>query len=225
MNLIKAYYEILTEPDPHILKIIELAGRNCYKSEEYIKEKSAEKFIAALIKNGHESVIEHISITVRFVTDRGVLSELSRHRICSLSVESTRYVNYKKKGLTFIIPPWVDIQPGTYSKNWSDVEWGEDEQLWFDACDKAGRDYLNLLEHGWTPEQARSVLPNSLKTDIVLTANLREWRHIFKLRTSTKAHPQMRELMVPLLAELQTKLPIIFDDINNEEKDRLAKVR
>lgn len=173
-----------------------------------------------LIKSGHESVLEHESISVRFICDRGVSHELVRHRLASFSQESTRYCNYSKdkfdNQVTFIIPNWLDINDGFETtadvvrqmKSLHPIYW---QFYWTLAI--AETSYLQLLKSGWTPQQARSVLPNSLKTEIVVTANLREWRLILKQRTSNAAHPQMRELMCPLLEELKQKLPVIFNDI------------
>lgn len=203
MKTIKSSHEILTDIDSdRILKKIELAGRTCYKSENKITESTAKIFVKQLIKRGHESVIEHESITVRFICDRGVSHELVRHRLASFSQESTRYVNYaNNKELCF-------IDPNTHIKDSSTMlVWSETMRFCEDS-------YLSMIEQGVKPEIARSVLPNSIKTEIVVTANLREWRTIFKQRTVPAAHPQMRELMIPLLEELKERLPIIFDDIN-----------
>jgi len=211
----------LTEIQPEkILTNIEKAGRTCYKSENRITAESAEKFVANLIKSGHESVIEHESISVKFICDRGVSHELVRHRLASFSQESTRYCNYSKdkfdNQLTFIIPCWLDIQNGfeTTIKDIIQMR-GLNPLYWqfYWSLAIAETSYIELLKGEWTPQQARSVLPNSLKTEIVVTANLREWRTIFKQRTSNAAHPQMRELMCPLLEELKQKLPVIFNDI------------
>ena len=209
MKTVKSSVEIITPIDGmEILKRIELAGRVCYKSEEKITDDSCVKFIQSIVKRGHESVIEHSSITVRFICDRGVSHEIVRHRIASFSQESTRYCNYGNddKGCTFIEP--------TFS-SWI----GEDGQetmnllVWRNAMQSAESAYLQLLSLGATPQEARAVLPNSLKTEVVMTANLREWRHFLKLRTSKAAHPQIREVAIPLLAELQSKIPVVFDDI------------
>jgi thymidylate synthase (FAD) len=216
MILIKPSYKILTEIDrPAMLRRIEAAGRTCYKSENKITNDSAHAFVKKIILSGHLSVIEHIDLSVRFVVDRGVSHELVRHRLASFSQESTRYCNYKG-GVTFIIPPWVNIEPGAYC----DIPGHEfasnclmDNQ-WYWMMSTAEQTYLALLKLGWTPQQARSVLPNSLKTEIVMTANLREWRHIFKLRCANAAHPQMREIMCPLLDVLKEELPEVFGDIN-----------
>ena len=219
MILIRPSYEILTEIDgDKILKNIERAGRTCYKSEDKITADSAEKFCRGIIKSGHHSVIEHENISVRFVCDRGVTHELVRHRLAAYSQESTRYCTYKS-GVTFIIPPWIDIAEGEYAlcDEWDEkiYYYNEDEisaeQLWFEAMQDTEASYIDLLNCGWSPQQARSVLPNSLKTEIVMTANLREWRWVFELRCSTAAHPQIREIMIPLRTELRMKIPAIFE--------------
>lgn len=216
MNVIEPSFEILTKiSDGGIeeLKHIEKIGRVCYKSEERITEdgQSAKKFISDLISKGHEAMIEHGSISVKFICDRGVSHELVRHRIASFAQESTRYCNYSKdkfgNELTFIVP-WF------FNRDCND---NERFSVWYEAMAHAEDAYLNLIDLGATPQEARSVLPNSLKTEITVTANYREWRTIFKLRTAMAAHPQMREIMRPLLDELKTKLPIIFDDISYEE--------
>ena len=210
MRIIKPSAEILDEINGEdVLKRIEKIGRVCYKSEERITGDSASTFIANILKRGHESVIEHEKVSVRFICDRGVSHEIVRHRIASFSQESTRYCNYynEKFGneLTLIKPFF----------------WKEDSReykLWLDtmqAMEMAfiGNAYINLIEAGNQPQQARSILPNSLKTEIVVTMNLREWRHFFRLRTAQAAHPQMREVACPLLKEFQKKIPIVFDDI------------
>lgn len=195
------------------LEIIELAGRTCYKSEDNITPDSAKNFIQMILKRGHESVIEHVSASVKFITNRGVTHELVRHRLCAFSQESTRYVNYNGHGIEFIKPVWCnDSITGLYENavfpNADDLEWE-----WLMAIKKSEDSYNLLVEFGWRPEQAREVLPNSLKTEIVVTANLREWRHIFKLRTSKAAHPQIRELMLGCLKGFKAEIPVVFNDI------------
>ena len=205
MNIIKPYVEILDALDgAAMIKKIELAGRVCYKSEDKITDGSAEKFVKAIIRRGHESVLEHEKITVRSVCDRGVTHEIVRHRIASFSQESSRYCNYspdgKMGGITFIKPCF----------------WEEDSQeykVWEQAMAQAEASYNALLAMGAKPEEARDVLPNSLKTELVMTANLREWRHFFKLRCAKAAHPQMREVANMLLTKLQAEVPVIFDGI------------
>lgn len=216
MILVKPSHEILTPVDgDQILKGIEVAGRTCYKSEDKITADSARAFVARIVKSGHDSVIEHASISVRFVCDRGVSHEIVRHRLAAYSQESTRYCDYKG-GVTFVIPSWMnaiivehETKAGQYPFGISTLP----EQEWYDSMVNAEASYLFLLRKGWSPQQARSVLPNSLKTEIVMTANIREWRHVLKLRTSAAAHPQMRELMIPLLTEFKAQIPVLFDDI------------
>ena len=216
MKLIKPSYQILSEVNSDkILENIELAGRTCYKSEDLITNDSSKNFVSMIISRGHESVLEHEKITIKFICDRGVSHEIVRHRIASFSQESTRYCNYSRdkfdNQLTFIIPNWLNIDEceiiNTPRLNLSDSD------LWLNSMQYAESNYNRLIVLGWKPEQARSILPNSLKTEIVVTANLREWRTIFKQRTAKTAHPQMRELMRPLLDELKIKLQPIFDDI------------
>jgi thymidylate synthase (FAD) len=150
-------------------------------------------------------------MTVKFICDRGVSHELVRHRLCAFSQKSTRYCNYKG-GVTFIIPPWLEVVPGEYKEQRNCITFAG--MAWMKAMLEAEENYCHLInmEH-WTPQQARSVLPNSIKTEIVMTATFREWRHIFKLRCSSAAHPQMRELMIPLLERCKEIIPVIFDDI------------
>ncbi|MBA2882084.1 thymidylate synthase (FAD) [Desulfosalsimonas propionicica] len=210
MKIIAPSYEILYMPDSNdVLKYIELAGRTCYKSEGKITPDSAIDFVKKLMKSGHHSVIEHVYITVRFICDRGVSHELVRHRLASYSQESTRYANYSKtkfsNEITVIKPPFWE-------------EGSKEYNIWMETMHTAEKAYMNLIKNGARPEQARSVLPNSLKTEIVMTCNIREWRHVFSLRCSAAAHPQMREIMLPLLKELQGCMPVIFEDLPIEEK-------
>lgn len=205
MKIIKPGFEILTDLNPElILKHIEQCGRTCYKSENKITEESCRAFVKSIINRGHEAVLEHFNVTVKFICDRGVSHEIVRHRLASYCQESTRYCNYSKDSfdseITVIEP--LFLTPDTF---------GYDE--WKEACQTAEGAYFNLLEWGCTPQEARAVLPNSLKTEVVMTANLREWRHFFRLRCAKAAHPQMREIAIPLCKELQKKLPIIFDDV------------
>lgn len=180
-----------------ILKAIERAGRTAYKSEDKITDDSAERFIRMLLKRGHESPLEHQSITVRIVCDRGISHELVRHRLASYTQESTRYCRYGGE-MQFIKP--VDVPRNT-------VEY----VVWEQGCEAAEKAYNRLLASGVKPETARSVLPNCLKTEIVMTANLREWRHILKLRTAPDAHPDMRVIMCDLQEQLREKIPVVFD--------------
>lgn len=205
MKIIKPNIIILTPINGNeILKFIEQCGRVCYKSEDLITENSAQKFAQKIIKSGHEAVLEHFNITIKFICDRGVSHEIVRHRLASYCQESTRYCNYSvdkfDNEITFIKPPFFKEDSFQYN-------------LWKVACSNAEDIYLTLIDNGATPQEARSVLPNSLKTEVIMTANLREWRHFFKLRTSKAAHPQMREVAILALNTLKNNVPIIFDDI------------
>ena len=213
MKIIDQSHEILSLPN-NTLETIEQAGRTCYKSQDKITPDSAIKFVTTLRDKGHHAMIEFGDMTVKFITNRGVTHEIVRHRMCSFAQESTRYVKYDGE-MEFIRPVWADERwtGMTYKKlaKFHDVK--EPDLLWADACLKAEMSYKTLLDESWRPEQAREVLPNSLKTEIIVKANIREWRHIFSLRCSKNAHPQMRALMIPLLKECKERLPIIFDQI------------
>ena len=210
MKIIEPSVQILNPPDYNmVLRHIEAAARTCYQSES--KDSFPEPFIQRLIKNGHESVTEHTSISVRFICDRGVSHELVRHRICSYSQESTRFCNYsgEKFGneLTFIMPTFWHPEA-------SDPEIRTQYKSWEFVMRAAEDGYLYLLSRGVSPQEARSVLPNSLKTDIVVTANIREWRLIFNQRCSVSAHPQMRQIMIPLLGYFMDFYPVFFKDLS-----------
>ncbi len=221
MRKIKANYEILTpisEGGIKELQHIEKIGRVCYKSEDRITDdgESAKKFVAMLIKAGHEAMIEHSSLSVKFTVDRGVSHELVRHRIASFAQESTRYCNYSndKFGTECTYIDLVDgIALDNKMKNMSTDVIDTVLAEWAFAMEDAEKHYMKMIELGATPQIARSVLPNSTKTEISITANYREWRNFFKLRVAQAAHPQMREVTISLLNELKTVLPVIFDDI------------
>lgn len=207
MKIVDPYFEIL---DPiegdSILRKVEQAGRTCYKSEDRTRVDSARDFVRRILKSGHHSVVEHISITVRFICDRGVSHELVRHRLASYSQESTRYANYAKdrfgKEITVIRPPFWSKDSPAYTE-------------WYEAMKAAESHYMRLIEMGAKPQEARSVLPNSLKTEIVMTCNIREWRHIMDLRCSPQAHPQIRQIMHALLEEFHKRIPVLFDDLHD----------
>ncbi|MDM8518136.1 FAD-dependent thymidylate synthase [Desulfobacterales bacterium HSG16] len=202
MKIIDQSWDWLNKPDS-ALERIEKAGRTCYKSEDRINPGSSGQFAKMLINRGHVTVIEHVSASLRLITNRGVTHELVRHRLCSFSQESTRYVRYDGS-MEFIRPVWWD--------QWID----EEKKIWTDAMEKAESAYLALTKLGSRPEQAREVLPNSLKTEIVITANLREWRHIFNLRCAKQAHPQIRLLMLSILKGFHEAVPVIFADLHDK---------
>jgi thymidylate synthase (FAD) len=205
MRIIEPTFEFMDNIDSaNIILAIEKAGRVCYKSEDKITSNSSKEFIQKILQSGHESVIEHEKITVKIVCDRGVSHEIVRHRIASYSQESTRYCNYSKdkfgSELTLICPFFWRDDPEKYT-------------IWKETMQTIENNYNKLISMGARPEEARSILPNSLKTEIVVTMNLREWRHFFKLRTAKEAHPQMREIALLMLRQFKEKIPIIFDDI------------
>lgn len=183
---------------------IELAGRVCYKSEDKITDDSAEGFIRRVLNRGHEAVIEHASISLKVVCDRGVTHEIVRHRIASYCQESTRYCNYSQdkfgQQISVIEPLYLDKSSRAY-------------KIWRCACENAENAYFDMLFSGCSPQEARAVLPNSLKTEIVVTMNPREWRHFFKLRCAPAAHPQMRQVALMALATMYAMYPVLFEDI------------
>ena len=217
MIAIKPSAEILSGKNYHqMLENIERIGRVCYKSEDAIHPGSAEQFIRNIITRGHESVIEHESISVRVVCDRGVSHEIVRHRIASYSQESTRYCNYTrdKFGSQLVC---IDIATG-FRYNLEDPADRKKYDIWTKAMEAAEGFYFQLIEAGARPEEARSVLPNSLKTEIVMTMNLREWRHFLRLRSSRRAHPQIAEIASALLEEFSARYPVFFADLRDADQ-------
>ena len=225
MKLVKQGHEILSRISIggiEELQRIEVAGRTCYKSEDKISPdgESAKRFVKMIINNGHEAMLEHSSLSVRFICSRGVSHEIVRHRLFSFAQESTRYCNYSKgkfgRECTFIVPPnqeWgVDTEEYYDNEDYGFVA-DNTCRLWYDALLAAEDDYMDLLDEGWSPQQARDVLPNALKTEIVVTGNYREWRHFFKLRCDEKAHPHMRALAKDLLEDIKLRIPVVFDDL------------
>jgi thymidylate synthase (FAD) len=207
MKIIDPSYEIISPIDrPYIMKHLEAIGRTCYKSEDKITDESAGPFIRGIIKSGHEAMIEHFSFSVRFVVNRAFTHEIVRHRIASFAQESQRYVNYGKEKhgseITFIRPTYHDNKK--LMKHWTK------------GMTQAEKIYFLMLKDGARPQDARDVLPNSTKTEIVVTCNLREWRTIFSLRADKPAAPVMREIMVPFLKDMKDRLPDIFFDLEFE---------
>lgn len=210
MKVIQQSYEILTDlSDPmKFLKDIERAGRTCYKSENNITDDSCIKFCKMLCERGHEAMIEHSQLSVRFIVNRAIANEIVRHRLFSFAQESSRYCNYSRDKFGNEIKV---IEPEELLPSNSSVY-----QFWYDSCRNAEDAYMALLYENVRPEIARDVLPLSTATEIVVTGNIREWRHFFSLRSShknTAAHPQMRSLCDRLLNDLKSKIPVLFDDI------------
>ena len=216
MIIIEPSYELILPTFPQdMLKDVEKAGRTCYRSEDLITDDSAPKFVQMLINRGHEAMIEHASFSIKWITDRATLAEITRHRLCSFGVESSRYCCYAKdkfnNQITFIRPLWINDE--------NNDNYDTANIVFTDTCEWAEENYLRLLKLGYKPEQARDILPNCLKTEIVMTANLREWRHFFKLRTANVAAPEMRRITRPALDELKQLIPIVFDDIEYSVKE------
>lgn len=210
MKILKQSFHIEDEIiGTSMLANIERYGRTCYKSEDRITSESSQQFIRMLINKGHETVLEHEKVTVRIICDRGVSHEIVRHRIASFSQESTRYCNYAKDKFGNEISV---IEPFFWNKQSNDS--ADMYSIWKTAMESAEQAYFKLLAAGASPQEARSVLPNSLKTEIVMSMNLREWRHFFKLRTASAAHPQMLEITRPMLDEFKRLIPVVFEDIN-----------
>jgi len=207
-----------------IIRRIERIGRVCYKSEDKITNDSAETFVKKIIRSGHHSVIEHINITVKFIIDRGISHELVRHRIGSYSQESSRYCAYDKH-IKFIIPCWLDLKPGVYNSQEVMKIKDADAMYWAYSIHEIETYYHMLLQQkNWKPGWARSVLPNALKTEIVATFNLREWRHVLDLRCSKAAHEQIREVMIPVLNIMNINIPIVFEDLAEKYRDEIEKL-
>ena len=209
MKVIKPSIEILSkESYEDMLEIIELAGRTCYKSEDNITYDSAERFIKSLMNKNHKSVLEHAKVTIRVICDRGVTHEIVRHRMASYSQESTRYCNYSKdkfgNEITVIKPCFLEEDTKKY-------------YLWLKTCENCEKAYFEMLNMGMTPQEARDILPNSLKTEIVMTMNISSWRNFLELRNSKAAHPQMREVASMIYDEFEQKYPIFVYGISKGE--------
>ena len=176
------------------LRIVENATRVCYKSEDKIKEGSAEKLIRGIIKAKHFGCIEHVSLTVKFICDRACSHQLVRHRLMSFNQKSQRYC--KEDNLEVIKPEGL-----------------ENTSLWLESCRQAENAYAELIRRGEKPEVARGVLPNSTATEIYATANLREWRHFFELRCHRTAQRDIRSLALSLLCQMFKQYPVFFEDL------------
>lgn len=232
MKLIKPKVEILDKLDERdVVGRIATVARTCYKSEDMRTADKAYVLVRRLIDSKHDAMLEFVDITVKFTTDRAIANELVRHRLASYAQESTRYCNYSKdkfgNELTFIIPSWLNIPEGDYT--WWNGDWVDMDKLkinlpdnddatniWLHNLKNAEYSYIKLIDEGWKPQQARSVLPLCTKTEITMKANLREWRHFFKLRCSTAAHPDMRVLALDLLKQFHEQIPIVFDDLHDQ---------
>lgn len=222
MNIVTPKAEILFPKDGDQAKtIVELAARTCYKSETNMTPESASAMVRSLILKKHFAMLEHASATVRFIVDRGVSHELVRHRIASFAQESTRYCNYSKDRFgneisVISIDGGLALDDGTTKLCTEEIL--DILVEWEDAMKDANRHYLRMIKLGATPQIARSVLPMSVKTELVITANLREWRHFLELRylgTTGKPHPQMLEVTEGLFYQFKNLLPDFFFDMED----------
>lgn len=206
MILVDPSVEIITPiSGEEIIKHIEQCGKVCYKSEDTIKDGSCNTFVKKILESEHESVVEHFSVTVRFTCSRACSHQLVRHRIASYSQESQRYVNYSRgkfgNQITFIKP--LDFDSMTI----------EQQFKYKIALEDSERSYMSLISLGLKPQQARGVLPNDTKTEVIVTMNLRSWRHFFKLRTDKHAQLEIRTLASNLLNEFKANIPVVFEDL------------
>lgn len=218
MQIVDPYIQVEKVDGIKIMKNIERACRTCYRSEGKITEESYKTLLKNCITRGHESVLEHEKITIRMYCDLGVYKDLTRHRIASFSIESTRYCNYGKdkfdNELKFIRP--CNIEEGT-----------ETYKLWEDACEKIEKNYIEMSNLGALPDQLRMILPHSIAAEVTMTANIREWKHILSLRASSHTHPSIRQLMIPLLLHFKQIMPEIFEDVPYDTefpKEKYAKL-
>ena len=208
MNIIEPSASIIgTFDGVAMLKNIEIAKRICYQSEDKITDDSYLQSVKDLVARKHEAMLEHASVSVMFTVDRGIANEIVRHRIASFAQSSTRYCNFSQNKfgneITVIRP--LFFQEGTVAYD-----------TWAESCEAAESAYFSLLSLGMKPEQARDVLPLSTMTRMMMTANLREWRHFFKLRacgTTGNPHPQMLQVAVPLLGDFKRRVAVVFDDL------------
>lgn len=220
MNIIEPKVLIVSDGLENIAKKIEWCGRKCYKSEDRITKDSAVDFLKTINGYGHLSVMEHSSVTACFIIDRGISHELVRHRIAAFSQESSRYCNYSNNKfgneITYIKPFYFDIQKYTGDGS-SPIEFSPNYFLWVKACADLEHIYMEMIANGASPQEARSILPNSLKTEVASTFNMREWKHVFTMRCSKAAHPQMRQVMIPTLLKFRELFPVIYDDVPYDE--------
>ena len=218
MKIVKPVVEIEKVDYNKIMKNLERACRTCYRSENNITEESYKTLLKNCINRGHESILEHEKITIRMICDVGVYKDLTRHRIASFSIESTRYCNYGKdkfeNEIKFIEPVNIDENTEIYEE-------------WKTACSEIEKHYLKMASLGATPDQMRMILPHSTAAQVTMTANIREWKHILALRANAHAHPAVEQVMIPILIHFKEKMPEIFDNIEYDEdfkKEKFAEI-
>jgi thymidylate synthase (FAD) len=199
---------------PFVLEHLERCGRICYKSEDRITEDSAGRFVQMLRNSGHESVLEHISLTAIVICSRACSHQLVRHRIAAYSQESMRYVNYGKyENLQVICPPSIGLEEGSYHTGYTDLD---QKTGWLGIVGLCYEEYLHELAEGIKPEDARYLLPHCSKTELAVTFNIRQWRHIFQERALNKhAQWEIRDIFSGILQDLKQRIPVVFDDLGN----------
>lgn len=219
MKIIEPLVEVENFDGLKIMKNIERACRTCYRSEDKITEDSYKNLIKNCVNRGHESVLEHEKVTVRLTCDIGVYKDLTRHRIASFSIESTRYCNYGKdkwdNQIKFIKPCNIEGDSELYSN-------------WVGTMDFIEKEYIAMSKNGATPDQMRMILPHSTAAEVTMTANIREWKHIFELRCSKRVHPSVQQIMIPLLLYFKEKMPEIYESVEyNTEfpQEKYAKLQ
>lgn len=217
MRIIKQSWDWEQKPDgKQVIGFLEKAGNTCYKSDAVRNYEEKCEFVKGMVKKGHFSIIEHCFGSIRIISNRGFTHELVRHRLASYTQESTRYANYSKNRfgneISVILPVWLY---GDYEKSLVDLTRSDIPEffIWKKAMEHSEQHYMNLLDMGWVAQQARDVLPIGLKTEIVTTCNLREWRHIFTMRCASSAAPQIRAMMLDILKQFALQIPVVFDDL------------
>ncbi len=218
LQIIDPWIAVEDYDSTQIMKNLERACRTCYRSEDKITEDSYKKLLTNCITRGHESILEHEKVTIRMCCDVGVYKDLTRHRHASFSIESTRYCNYSKgkfgSGVKVIKPCNIDEKSDLYRE-------------WLRAMDWVDIYYTSMSTQGATPDQMRMILPHSTAAEVVMTANIREWKHILNLRCSKHTHPAVRQVLIPLLLKFKEDMPEIFADIPYDEefpKEKYAKL-
>lgn len=208
MRLVEPWIKVENFDGVKIMKRIERACRTCYRSEGKITEDSYKKLIKNCITSGHESVLEHEKVTVRIYSDIGSYKDLTRHRFASFSVESTRYCSYDKdkygNEIAIMNPVYIEDK--------------ELYEVWKKTMEEMEKGYMEMKRLGASTDMCREVLPHSTAGEYTMTANIREWKHILKLRTNKRVHPSIRQVLIPLLKYFKEQMPEIFDDVEYDEE-------
>ena len=218
MKIVKPWVEIQEIDGIKIMKNLERAAKQCYRTQANITDDSYDHFLRNCINRGHESVLEHEKVTVRIYSDIGSYKDLTRHRHASFSVESTRYCNYSKdkfgNEISFVEPCHIENE--------------EIYDMWKETMQNIEKTYNTMAEKGATPDQLRMILPHSTAAEYVMTANIREWRHILSLRADKHTHPTVQQTMIPLLLYFKEQMPALFDEVKYNEKfdkSKYAEIR